>query len=192
MLAVLGVSDKRNIDMLAAGLLGLGWDVVATEGTHQAITDAGLRIGRVADLAGVPTLLGGRVKTLTVSVMAGILARDTGPDIEELARYGITRVDLVACNYYRLPAETASLADFRERVDIGGPAMLRGAAKNCAHVVPLCDPDDYQDVLDALAKGDGTAGSVPMQLRLALAVKAFRISAEYDDAVRALFEVVAS
>src|SRR5882724_6220812 len=183
MLAVLGVSDKRNIEVLAAGLLSLGWQVVATEGTHRAIAEAGYQVGRVGDLAGVPTLLSGRVKTLTVSVMAGILARDTPSDVEELARYDITRVDLVACNYYRLPPAAGSLAYFREKVDIGGPAMLRGAAKNCAHVVPLSDPDDYQPVLDALAAGDGTAESVPLSFRVALAAKAFRRSAEYDESV---------
>jgi phosphoribosylaminoimidazolecarboxamide formyltransferase/IMP cyclohydrolase/phosphoribosylaminoimidazolecarboxamide formyltransferase len=182
MLAVLGVSDKRNIDVLAGGLLDLGWDVVATEGTHRLCSDAGLKVGRVADLAGVPTLLGGRVKTLTVSVMAGILARDTESDVEELSRYDITRVDLVACNYYRLPAGPVPFADFREKVDIGGPAMLRAAAKNCAHVIPLSDPDDYAGVLEQLA-----AGEVPMPTRLALAAKAFRISADYEEAVAALY-----
>ncbi|MEV6716634.1 hypothetical protein AB0M48_31885 [Lentzea sp. NPDC051208] len=182
MLAVLGVSDKRGIDVLARGLLDLGWDVVATEGTQRLCAEAGLPVRAVADLAGVPTLLGGRVKTLTVSVMAGILARDDESDLAELSRYDITRVDLVACNYYRLPTDPASFADFREKVDIGGPAMLRAAAKNCAHVVPLTDPDDYAGVLEQLA-----AGEVPVATRLALAAKAFRISAEYEQAVAELY-----
>lgn len=189
MLAILAVSDKRNIDALAEGLLRLGWDVVATEGTHRLLQEAGHEVGRVADLAGVPTLLGGRVKTLTVSVMGGILARDTESDLEEIAEYGIPRVDLVCCNYYLLPEleEGLDLAGFRERVDIGGPAMLRGAAKNCEHVIPLSDPDDYDDVLKLLEHGGGTASAVPMRHRLRLAEKAFRISAAYDESVSALF-----
>src|SRR4051794_10744336 len=84
MLAILGVSNKRGIGQLAGGLLDLGWDVVATEGTRRAIYEAGYTVGRVADLAGVPTLLEGRVKTLTLPVMAGILARDNDSDRAEL------------------------------------------------------------------------------------------------------------
>ncbi|WP_329315261.1 MULTISPECIES: hypothetical protein [unclassified Streptomyces] len=190
MLAVLAVSDKRNIDTLAVGLLRLGWDVVATEGTQKQLADAGHQVGRIADLAGAPTLLGGRVKTLTLSVMGGILARDTPADLAEIAAYDITRVDLVACNYYLLPEREQGIdfAAFREKIDVGGPAMLRGAAKNCEHVIPLGDPDDYDEVLALLDAGAGSPSAVPHSRRLALAEKAFRISAAYDDSVRALFQ----
>ncbi|MFD9356335.1 hypothetical protein [Streptomyces sp. NPDC060031] len=189
MLAVLAVSDKRNIDTLAAGLLRLGWDVVATEGTHRLLREAGHEVGHVADLAGAPTLLGGRVKTLTLSVMGGILARDTESDLAEIAEYGITRVDLVACNYYVLPQLAAGMdfAGFREKIDVGGPAMLRGAAKNCEHVIPLSDPDDYDSVVKLLDGAGGSPSAIGMPQRLALAEKAFAISAAYDDSVRALF-----
>lgn len=188
MLAVLGVSDKRDIGTLAGGLLALGWDVVATEGTRASVAAAGHRVGSVADLAGVPSLFGGRVKTLTVSVMAGILARDTDADLAEMREHGITRVDLVACNYYRLPEPGTALDGFRERVDIGGPAMLRAAAKNYANVIPLTDPDDYPAVLAALQAGGGDPAAVPMATRLALATKTFAVSRDYDAAVHALFE----
>jgi phosphoribosylaminoimidazolecarboxamide formyltransferase/IMP cyclohydrolase/phosphoribosylaminoimidazolecarboxamide formyltransferase len=189
MLAVLAVSDKRNIDELADGLLNLGWDVVATEGTRRLLSERGVRVGGVADLAGVPTLLGGRVKTLTVSIMGGILARDTESDLLEVKTHDITRVDLVCCNYYRLPSPAGGLPleRFRELIDVGGPAMLRGAAKNCAHVIPLSDPDDYADVLRTLADGGGSPASVGMARRVALARKAFEISARYDASVVDLF-----
>jgi AICAR transformylase/IMP cyclohydrolase PurH len=180
MLAVLAVSDKRNIEQLAVGLLESGWDVAATEGTRGALADRGVEVGSVADLAGVPTLLGGRVKTLTVTVMGGILARDCESDILEMKTHDITRVDLVCCNYYRLPASTGGLPleQFREKIDIGGPAMLRGAAKNCENVIPLTDPDDYPAVLHALR-----TGGVHLTYRMALARKAFEVSAAYDASV---------
>ncbi|MDH6111732.1 AICAR transformylase/IMP cyclohydrolase PurH [Kitasatospora sp. MAP12-15] len=187
MLAVLAVSDKRNIEPLAAGLLRLGWQVAATEGTHRLLRDAGHQVERIADLAGVPTLLGGRVKTLTVSVMGGILARETESDLREMAEYGIPRIDLVCCNYYLLPEPGPDPAQFRERVDVGGPAMLRGAAKNFEHVIPLSDPDDYDEVVGLLEQGGGLPSSVPTDRRLALAGKAFRISSAYDARVAELF-----
>ncbi|MFD5468090.1 hypothetical protein ACFWIQ_35565 [Kitasatospora sp. NPDC127059] len=189
MLAVLAVSDKRNIEPLAAGLLRLGWRVAATEGTYRLLRDAGHQVENIADLAGVPTLLGGRVKTLTVSVMGGILARETESDLREMAEYGIPRIDLVCNNYYLLPEPQPGLepAGFREKVDVGGPAMLRGAAKNFEHVIPLSDPDDYDEVLKLLEQGGGSPSAVPVERRLALAGKAFRISSAYDASVAELF-----
>lgn len=191
MLAVLAVSDKRNIESLAAGLLRLGWRVAATDGTHRLLRDAGHDVEHITGIAGIPTLLGGRVKTLTVSVMGGILARETGSDLREMAEYGISRIDLVCNNYYLLPEPGPELdpARFRERVDVGGPAMLRGAAKNFEHVIPLSDPDDYEDVLKLLEQGSGAPSAVPTEHRLTLAEKAFRISSAYDAAVAELFRV---
>ncbi|HET6482018.1 MAG TPA: phosphoribosylaminoimidazolecarboxamide formyltransferase [Actinoplanes sp.] len=183
MLAVLAVSDKRNVEELATGLLGLGWNVVATDGTRAVLRERGITVRAVSELAGVPTLLGGRVKTLTVSLMGGILARDEPGDLAEVEQHGIQRVDLVCCNYYRLPEPQQNLPfeRFRELIDVGGPAMLRAAAKNCAHVIPLSDPDDYAGVLKALAEG-GVDGA----RRLSLARRAFDISAAYDAAVARL------
>lgn len=193
MLAILGVSDKRRISVLGSGLLALGWSVVATDGTRSALLADGCDVGRMSDLAGIPTLLGGRVKTLTVSVMAGILARDTDADLHELAEHGITRVDLVCCNYYQLPPldQAPALADFREKVDVGGPAMLRAAAKNCANVIPLADPDDYSDVLELLSTADGSPEGVSLSRRIGLAAKAFRVSQAYEQQVYQLFQAAA-
>lgn len=185
MLAVLAVSDKRHIEVLATGLLKLGWTVAATQGTASVLSRRGVQVGGIAELAGVPTLLGGRLKTLTVPVMGGILARDTESDRREAAAYHIPRVDLVCCNFYQLPEPAGDLSfeEFRELIDVGGPAMLRGAAKNCEHVIPLSDPDDYAGVLDALAAGGGSPDSVSLAYRLTLARKAFQISTAYDAAV---------
>jgi AICAR transformylase/IMP cyclohydrolase PurH len=188
-LAILGVSDKRDIGRLAGGLLELGWQVVATEGTRQAIGAAGHIVGHIAELAGVPTLLGGRVKALTVSVLAGILATDSESDQAELRQYGITRVDLVCCNFTPLSGSGTS-AGFPENVDIGGVTMLRSAAKNYAHVIPLTDPDDYPAVLSTLRHGDGTIESVPVKLRAGLAAKVFTVSSRYDTTVRAQFDTL--
>lgn len=187
MLAVLAVSDKRDIGRLAGGLLDLGWDVVASEGTRRVIGRAGHEAGDIADLAGVPTLLGGRVKALTVSVMAGILATDAPSDEADLRQYGIRRVSLVCSNFARVPGDGTAAERVWNSVDIGGPAMLRAAAKNCAHVIPLSDPGDYPAVLAALADGDGTVAAVPLARRVSLAAKAFRLSSEYDRRVSVLF-----
>lgn len=119
--------------------------------------------------------------------MGGILARETESDLREMAEYQIPRIDLVCCNYYLLPEPGVDPARFRERVDVGGPAMLRGAAKNFEHVIPLSDPEDYDDVVKLLEQGGGRPSSVPTSRRLALAEKAFRISSAYDACVAELF-----
>jgi AICAR transformylase/IMP cyclohydrolase PurH len=165
----------------------MGWDVVATEGTRRAISEAGHVAGDIADLAGVPTLLGGRVKALTVSVMAGILATDAPSDLAELRHYGIRRVSLVCSNFVQVPGDEPAAERVWNSVDIGGPTMLRAAAKNCAHVIPLADPDDYPAVLAALAGGDGTVAAVPREHRISLAAKAFKLSSQYDQRISELF-----
>lgn len=184
MIAILSVSDKRGIADLAAGLLDIGWDIAASEGTARAI---GREVGRLSDLAGIPTLLGGRVKALTVGVLAGILARDTPADLDELRARDLRRVHLVCCNFGALPESAGDLTDVEDTVDIGGPAMLRAAAKNCAFVIPLVDPDDYPVVLEALKADD-----VPLDLdlRTTLAAKAFQASSRYDARVAELFAQV--
>lgn len=190
--AVLAVSDKRGIEGLARGLAGLGWELLATDGTQRLLAEAGVEAAPVADAAGVPTILGGRVKTLTAPLMGGILCRPDDPgDREDMRRHGLRSFGLVACNYYRLPdpASVRSLDDFRERIDVGGPAMLRAAAKNCAAVLPVCDPDDYDRVLALLQRAEGPEG-VGERERLALARKAFDYSADYEAQVRALFHTV--
>ena len=180
MRALLSVFDKAGLVEFARGLAGLGFELVASGGTAQALRDAGLGVTPVEALTGFPEALGGRVKTLHPAIHAGILAR---PDqLEELGGLGLAPFEVVAVNLYpfeRAVAEGRPEPEAIEAIDIGGPALLRAAAKNFARVYAVCDPADYPRVLAALA-GGGDAG-----LRRELAVKAFARTAAYDAAIAA-------
>ena len=183
MRALLGVHDKTGIDDLARGLHALGWEIVSTGGTRRAVEAAGVPVLPVEAVTGLPEMLDGRVKTLHPAVHAGILARrDLPAHGEALARHGFAPIDLVACNLYPFRAAVtragATFAEGVENIDIGGPAMLRAAAKNHAHVVALCDPADYADALAAL-RANGPAAAA----RRRLAWKAFQHVAAYDAVV---------
>ena len=183
MRALLGVHDKTGIDELARGLHELGWELVSTGGTRRAIEAAGVPAVGVEEITGLPEMLDGRVKTLHPAVHAGILARrDLPAHGEALDRHGFAPIDLVACNLYPFRAAVtragATFAEGVENIDIGGPAMLRAAAKNHAHVVALCDPADYADALAALR-----AGGPDPAARRRLAWKAFQHVAAYDAVV---------
>ena len=182
--ALLSVSDKRGLVPFAKALSEAGFELVSTGGTAKTIAAAGLAVRKVADITGFPELLEGRVKTLHPRIHAGILARlDRPEDLEALREHDITAIEVVAVNLYpfaRAVAGGATLEVAQENIDIGGPAMLRAAAKNARHVLPLCDPDDYQRVGAALA-----AGEVPLALRLELAAKAFAHTAQYDATIAA-------
>ncbi|HXH23318.1 MAG TPA: bifunctional phosphoribosylaminoimidazolecarboxamide formyltransferase/IMP cyclohydrolase [Dehalococcoidia bacterium] len=180
MRALLAPYDKTGLIDLARGLVDLGWELIATGGTEKALRDAGLPVRSVADVTGSPEILGGRVKTLHPKLHGGILARRSDPShAAELAEHGITAIDLVACNLYPFEAATsregATLEDALENIDIGGPAMLRAAAKNFPDVIPICDPRDYPGVIDALR-----AGALGIEGRRRLAAKAFQHVALYD------------
>ncbi len=180
--AILSVSDKTGLVPFARGLAALGFELVSTGGTARALRDAGLSPRPVGDVTGHPEMMEGRVKTLHPAVHAGILARaGNDDDRRALAEHGYAEVDLVAVNLYPFRASVAAGADLAtamENVDIGGPTMLRAAAKNHARVLAVVDPADYDAVLDALR-----AGPVPDVLRRALAAKVFAHTAAYDDAV---------
>ncbi|HWV58215.1 MAG TPA: bifunctional phosphoribosylaminoimidazolecarboxamide formyltransferase/IMP cyclohydrolase, partial [Longimicrobiales bacterium] len=180
--AILSVSDKRGIVDFARGLADLGWELVSTGGTARALREAGLAVRDVSEVTGHPEMMDGRVKTLHPAVHAGILARrDRTDDMEALARHGYQPVDLVVVNLYPF-AETvaggATMAEAMEQVDIGGPTMLRAAAKNHAAVLVVVDPDDYPSVLGAIA-----TGSVDTAMRARLARKVFAHTAAYDTAI---------
>ncbi len=183
MRALISVSDKRGIVEFARGLVELGWDIVSTGGTAATLRKAGIPVTPVDQVTGFPEILDGRVKTLHPAIHAGLLAR---PVIEghrrELEAHGILPFDLVAVNLYPFQATiahpSASLEDAIENIDVGGPSMLRSAAKNYENVVPVVDPMDYHGVLAALK-----AGSIPDDRRRALAAKVFGHTAEYDTAV---------
>lgn len=181
--ALLSVSDKSGIEEFARDLVGRGWEIVSTGGTARALAEAGLPVVQVAEVTSHPEMMGGRVKTLHPAIHAGILARDGNrDDNDSLAGQGYAPVGLVAVNLYPFRETVArggvSVDDAMEQVDIGGPTMIRAAAKNHADVWAVVDPGDYPRVLAALdQEGDGRA------LRRELAVKVFAHTSAYDHAV---------
>jgi len=177
--ALISVSDKRGVDTLGKRLLAQGWDLLSTGGTARALRDAGCAVEEVSRYTGSPEILGGRVKTLHHDVFAGILAVPTPEDRVMLDELEIRLVDLVVVNLYPFEATVArddvTLAEAIEQIDIGGPSLLRAAAKNHARVTVMVDTSDYAFVLDELE-----AGGVSEATRRRLAVKAFRHTAAYD------------
>lgn len=183
--ALLSVSDKTGLVDFAKELASLGWDLVASGGTEKALTEAGLAVTPVNQLTNSPEMLGGRVKTLHPAIHAGILARSTASDTEELQQQGYAPIDMVVCNLYPFQETVAkaetSLQDAAEQIDIGGVTLLRGAAKNFLRVTVVCDPADYARVISALR----ASGDVDMVARRDLAVKAFAMTRDYDTAIHA-------
>ena len=181
--ALLSVSDKTGIVDFAKGLITLGWALVSTGGTAKALRAAGISVRDISDLTGFPEMLDGRVKTLHPNVHGGLLARRDMPEhMAALARQKIEPIDLVAVNLYPFE-ETAARAgtrseDIIEQIDIGGPSMLRSAAKNFASVFVVVDPADYGRVLASLAAQDND-----LDLRKLLAEKVFARTAAYDAAI---------
>jgi phosphoribosylaminoimidazolecarboxamide formyltransferase/IMP cyclohydrolase len=183
--ALFSVSSKQGIVGFAKELVRLGWEIVASGGTGQTLSDAGIPITKVERVTGQGEMLGGRVKTLHPAIHSGILARDTSEDFEELAANGIAPISLVVCNLYpfseTIRAPNVSVAEAIEQIDIGGVTLLRGAAKNFSRVTVLSDPLDYSGVLVALK----TEGKTSLEQRRELAVKAFAHSRDYDTAIHA-------
>ncbi len=183
--ALLSVSDKHDLLPLAEGLLRHGYRLLSSGGTAAALATAGLPVTKVADHTGAPEILGGRVKTLHPRVHGGILARRSDPAHQaDLAAQGIDAIDVVVVNLYPFRQTVADPAvsweTAVETIDIGGPAMVRAAAKNHADVAVLTDPGQYGDFLAAL-----DAGQVNEALRRRLALAAFRHTATYDAAIAA-------
>ncbi|HEY0180598.1 MAG TPA: bifunctional phosphoribosylaminoimidazolecarboxamide formyltransferase/IMP cyclohydrolase, partial [Dokdonella sp.] len=176
--ALLSVSDKSGLLDLARGLDALGIALISTGGTAKALRAAGLPVAEVSALTGFPEIMDGRVKTLHPAVHGGLLGR-RGVDDDVMERHGIAPIDLLVVNLYPFERATSApdctLADAIENIDVGGPAMLRAAAKNHEHVVVAVDPTDYAEILEALAHG-GTA----LALRRRLAAKAFAHTSRYD------------
>ena len=183
MKAIVSVSDKTGLVELARGLVELDVELFATGGTLDALIRAGLSARAISELTGFPEILDGRVKTLHPAVHAGILARRDLPDhLAQLEMHGIQPIDLVVVNLYPF-AQTierpgATDAEAIENIDVGGPALLRAAAKNHAHVLPVVDPADYPAVLAGLR-----AGGLDLPDRRRFAAKAFQHTASYDTAV---------
>ena len=180
--ALLSVFDKRGLADFARGLAGAGVELVSTGGTLQLLQEKGIPALSVAAVTGFPEILDGRVKTLHPKVHGGILADRARPEhAAQIAEHGIAPIDLVAVNLYPFRETVAAGAgadEVIEMIDIGGPAMVRAAAKNHRGVAVVVDPADYPEVLAAVQSGE-----LPEDLRRRLAAKAFRHTAEYDAAV---------
>ena len=185
--ALLSVSDKSELLEFARGLHDRGVELLSTGGTFRALRDAGLPVREVSDYTGFPEMMDGRVKTLHPRIHGGILGR-RGQDETVMEEHGIEAIDLVVVNLYPFEQTVArpdcSLADAIENVDIGGPAMIRAAAKNHASVGVVTRPADYARVLEELERNDGTLGE---ELRFDLAVRAWEHTAAYDSAIANYF-----
>ncbi len=189
--ALLSVSDKTGLVAFAQALAAHGVELVSTGGTRKALAEAGLAVRDVADLTGFPEMMDGRVKTLHPAVHGGILAiRGNAEHQASMKEHGIGPIDLVVVNLYPFEATVARGGDYDdcvENIDIGGPAMIRAAAKNHADVAVVVDPADYRTVLDDLAAHGGTR----FLTRRGLAQRAYARTASYDAAITTWFAKVA-
>ncbi|MEJ5348989.1 MAG: IMP cyclohydrolase [Desulfosoma sp.] len=183
--ALLSVTDKTGLVPFAQGLVRHGVRLLSTGGTAKVLLEAGVPLREVSDYTGFPEMLDGRVKTLQPKIHGGILAmRDRREHMETLAAHGIEPIDMVVVNLYAFEKTIANpqcrFEDAIENIDIGGPALIRAAAKNHAHVVVVTDPEDYGAVLQEM---DATGGKVSAATRLRLAAKAFCLTHRYDGAI---------
>jgi len=188
--ALISVYDKTGLEPFARGLAELGFELVASGGTAAALVNDGLTVTPVETVTGFPEVLGGRVKTLHPRIHAGILVRhDVPEDVAQLHEHAIRPFDLVCVNLYPFEAAAelpgAEDQDALEMIDIGGPAMLRAAAKNHPHVLPVCRPQDYELVLRELREG---GGAVPDEVRRQLAGIAFSRTAAYESSIARWFQ----
>jgi len=180
--ALLSVSDKTGLIDLARGLDALGVTLISTGGTARALREAGIGVREVSEVTGFPEIMDGRVKTLHPKIHGGLLGR-RGTDDAAMAQHGIESIDLLVVNLYPFLQATAapdcSMAEAIEHIDIGGPAMLRAAAKNHEHVAAVVDPADYAELIENLRTNNGTT----LDLRRLLAAKVFAHTARYDGAI---------
>ena len=184
MRALISVSDKRGVVEFAKELVSLGWEILSTSGTMKMLRGAGLPVTSVSDVTGFPEICDGRVKTLHPKIHGGLLARRDIPDhMKQIADNGIEKIDLVCVNLYPFRETIAkpdvTMEDAVEHIDIGGPSMVRSAAKNWESVTIVVNPEDYATVLEEIkANGDTTR-----ETRLQLSAKAYTHTAEYDIAI---------
>ncbi len=186
--ALISVSDKTGVIDMAKGLAALGAEVLSTGGTAKALREAGVAVTDVAAYTGSPEILDGRVKTLHPKIHGGLLGRRGVPDhVKQMQQHGIGNIDVVVVNLYPFEATIAKpncpFEEAIENIDIGGPSMLRSAAKNHEDVLVVVDPSDYTRVLEAVK-----AGSVTPALRRELAMKVFQHTARYDSLIAGYLE----
>ena len=187
--ALLSVSDKTGLIPFAKALAARNVKLIASGGTAARLIEAGLDVASVSSLTGFPEILGGRVKTLHPVIHGGILATRSEAHLSELSSHNIGTIDLVVCNLYpfsqTVVRPNVGFAEAIEQIDIGGVTLLRAAAKNCAHVTVVCDPNDYDAVLNQL-------DSTNAETNRKLALKAFRHTAAYDQAISTYIEGLTS
>jgi phosphoribosylaminoimidazolecarboxamide formyltransferase / IMP cyclohydrolase len=186
--ALFSVSDKAGLAEFAKALRAQGVEIVSTGGTAKLLREAGIEVIEVAEITGLPEMMDGRVKTLHPKIHGGLLAvRENEAHLKALADHAIPTIDLLAANLYPFEQTVAGGADFNtsiETIDIGGPAMIRAAAKNHDGVAVVVDPQDYPRVLAEMA---ANGGATTLELRKALAAKAFARTAAYDAAIAGWF-----
>jgi phosphoribosylaminoimidazolecarboxamide formyltransferase/IMP cyclohydrolase len=189
--ALLSVSDKGGLIPLGQALVRHGVELVSTGGTARALRDAGLTVRDIEDLTGFPEMMDGRVKTLHPVVHGGLLAvRDNAEHVASMEEHGIGAIDLVVVNLYPFAATVAKGAardEIIENIDIGGPSMIRSAAKNHAFVTIVTDPGDYHELMAALDENDGV---ISLELRRKYAAKAYAATASYDAMIANWFATV--
>ena len=179
--ALVSVSDKTGLVDFVKGLQAAGWEIIATGGTQKLLENSGVKTIGISDVTGFPEICDGRVKTLHPKVHGGLLARRDEPShLQALEENGISFIDLVCVNLYpfreTIAKEGVSMADAIENIDIGGPSMLRSAAKNYNDVTVVCDPADYDTILAEI----NATGNTTLETRLQLSAKAYTHTAQYD------------
>ncbi|MEE9584102.1 MAG: bifunctional phosphoribosylaminoimidazolecarboxamide formyltransferase/IMP cyclohydrolase [Candidatus Brocadiales bacterium] len=183
--ALVSVYDKRGVVEFAKGLARLGVEIISSGGTAKLLRENGLSVKEVSDYTGFPEMMDGRVKTLHPKVHGGLLAlRDNTTHVQQMKEHGILPIDLVVANLYpfekTIAKEGVTMDEAIENIDIGGPSMIRSAAKNHKHVAVVIDPDQYVSVLEEIEKGNGR---ISESKTLELAIQAFKLTARYDGAI---------
>lgn len=189
--AIISLTDKSGIEDFAGRLHDLGVEILSTGGTAKKMRDAGIEVRNVSEFTGFPEMLDGRVKTLHPKVHGGILnQRENEEHRRQCSEHGITDIDLVAVNLYAFEKTVSdpacSLADAIENIDIGGPTLLRAAAKNFQDVTVIVDPADYELVLEEIENG----GNTTLKTRFYLAAKVFTLTSQYDTAISEWLDTV--
>ncbi len=181
---ILSVTDKSGLAEFASELVGFGVELISTGGTRKALQGAGLSVKSVSEVTGFPEIMGGRVKTLHPNVHGGVLADKDNPEhISTLDEHGIKTIDMICVNLYnfaKAASEGQNLRDAVEQIDIGGPTMLRAAAKNFHSVLVVPSPVHYPRILDEMKQN---GGKISLTLRKELAAETFALVSEYDSMI---------
>jgi phosphoribosylaminoimidazolecarboxamide formyltransferase/IMP cyclohydrolase len=190
--AILSVSNKKGIAEFARAISSMGIEILSTGGTAKTLRDAGIPVKDVSEHTGFPEMLDGRVKTLHPRIHGGLLSRRDNPkDMEEIKKHGIDTIDMVVVNLYpfeeTISRPGVSFAEAVEKIDIGGPAMLRSASKNFQDVAVIVDPSDYEKIVGEMKSLNG---GLSYRTRLELAKKVFRHTSRYDTIIADYFEKV--